>query len=157
MKAPKRRAIACILAVAGMSLLATAWPSASGNRPGGADPPPGRTLRGEIVLKPPGTPFRGADLIVTVEDVTARDASARLLARKVFKDVWHEGREGTPLRFKLENLHPEPGRRYQVRILVDLDRNRRISKGDYRSVRSVPVFTKEDRDPLVIEAERKEE
>jgi hypothetical protein len=118
--------------------------------------PPGRTIRGEVVLKPHGTPFADADLMVSVEDVTAKDVAARHLAKKTFKNVSYDGREDTRLRFKLEDLKPEPNHRYQVRILVDLDRNGRISPGDYRSVKAVAVFTEEDRDPLVIEAERKE-
>ena len=57
----------------------------------------------------------------------------------------------------MDGLRPEPKNRYRVRVLVDLDHNGRISKGDYRSTKPTPVFTGEDADPLVIKAVLKRE
>lgn len=119
--------------------------------------PSGRTIHGEVVIKPSGTAFKDSDLLIFVEDVTAKDARARYLAKKVIPRVSHDGCPNSVLRFKLDDLRPLPGHRYQVRVLVDLDHNGRISRGDYRSVRPAAVFTGKDRNPLVVEVELKRE
>ncbi len=119
--------------------------------------PSGRTIHGEVVMKPSGASFKDANLLIFVEDVSVKDARARYLAKKEIRKISHDGRPNSVLRFKIEDLKPEPGHRYQVRVLVDLDRNGRISRGDYRSVRATSVFTEKDRDPLVVEVELKRE
>jgi hypothetical protein len=156
MNAQCRRYVRFFVTIAGALGLAVALPSTKA-RTLNLLYPPGRTIRGEVVLKPHAKPFTGAHLIVSVEDVTAKDVAARYLARKTFKDISHDGRQDTRLRFTLEGLEPRPNHRYQVRILVDLDHNGRISRGDYRSIRPAVVFTGKDPDPLVIEAEFKGE
>jgi len=151
MNAQRRRYIPYFVTIAGALGLAVALPSMEARTLNPFDPP-GRTIRGEVVLKPHGKPFTGAHMMVSVEDVTVKDVAARYLAKKTFKDISHDGRQDTRLRFTLEGLEPRPNHRYQVRILVDLDRNGRISRGDYRSIRPAVVFTGKDPDPLVIEA-----
>src|SRR4051794_25530174 len=63
--------------------------------------PPPEALRVRVQPVPPGLPFRDANLILTVEDVSAQDAAARVLARKVFKGVTYDGRPETDLLYPL--------------------------------------------------------
>jgi hypothetical protein len=115
----------------------------------------GKTIRGEIQLIPPGMAFQNADLIVSVENVSVQDVKVRRLAYQKFTDISYNGGPETVLKFTLEGLFPEPNYRYQVRVLVDLDHDERISVGDYRSTRPTPVFTGKDADPLIVRAEIK--
>jgi hypothetical protein len=118
--------------------------------------PTGRTLRGEIRLIPPGHPFEDADLVVTVENIVAQDAPSRRVGQLRRNHVSYDGRPNSVLKFSMEGLRPPPGSNCRVRVLVDVDRNGRISVGDYRTTKATPVFTGNDPDPLVVEAELKQ-
>ena len=115
----------------------------------------GRTLRGEIRLTPAGHPFENANVIVTVENITAQDAPSRKVGQIRLKNVSYDGRPNSVIPFTMKDLNPPPGSNCRVRVLVDLDRNDRISDGDYRTTKATPVFTEKDTDPLVVEAELK--
>jgi hypothetical protein len=122
-----------------------------------SDPPSsGRTLHGEIKLMPAGHPFEDADLIVTVENIVAQDAPSRKVGQLKRKKVSYDGRPGSVLKFTMEGLKPPPGSKCRVRVLVDVDRDGRISVGDYRTTKATPVFTGNDSDPLVVEVELKQ-
>lgn len=122
----------------------------------GDDQTPSRTLKGEIRLIPPGHPFENADVIVTIEDIKAHDAPSRKVGQVRLKNVSHDGRPDSVIPFSMKELRPPAGSTCRVRVLVDLDRNDRISVGDYRTTTATPVFTKDDTDPLVIEVELKQ-
>jgi hypothetical protein len=138
-------------------LLLGFFPSTRGAETASEPQPPSRTLRGEVRLVPPGRPFENADLIVTVEDVAAVDAPSRLIGRYRQRRVSYDGRPGTVLRFTMKELRPGPRSDCRVRVLVDVDHNGRISIGDYRTTKATPVFAGNDPDPLVVEAELKQE
>ena len=122
----------------------------------GDDPAPARTLRGEIKLVPPGRAFENANVIVTIENIAAADAPSRKVAQIRLKDVSYDGRPGSVIPFTMKGLRPPAGGKCRVRVLVDLDRNDRISVGDYRTTKVTPVFTGKDADPLVAEVELKQ-
>jgi hypothetical protein len=143
-------------ALVALLTLSAGSPTRSASESRAQEPRP-RTIRGEIKFVPTAMAFKDADLIVSVEDVTMQDVRVRRLVERKFKNVSYDGRPGSRLRFTLDNLHPNPKDRYRLRVLVDLDRNGRISRGDYRSVKAVPVLTGNDPDPVVVEAEFKAE
>lgn len=116
--------------------------------------PPDRTLKGKIRLTPPqGRPFKDADLIVTVENIAAHDAPSRRVGQLRRKHVSYDGRRDSVLEFTMEGLRPPPGSNCRVRVLVDVDRNGRISVGDYRTTKATAVFTGKEPNPLVVEVD----
>lgn len=145
--------LACVLTL----LLAAGYlPPFCGGNPVGEIQIPGRALRGEIRLIPPGRPFANADVIVTVENIAAQDAPSRKVGQIHLKNISYDGRPGSVIPFTMKGLRPPPGGNFRVRVLVDLDRNGRISVGDYRTTKATPVFKEDDTDPLVAEVELKQ-
>ncbi len=100
-------------------------------------------LTGEVHPDPAAPPLDRARVRVLVEDTTAADAAATVVARVDLADVsWR--RTDPPVPFALDVPEPARGRRYTVRVhaLAAPDRGvdpDRVRVGDQVSVDSVPV------------------
>lgn len=99
-------------------------------------------VQGEIVFDEDTRSFDGAIAYVRLEAVTLADASATVVSQQVIHRVAHHRGDTTPVTFAL----PAPGEvneraGYSVRVHVDLDGDRRVSRGDFISMESHPVLT----------------
>lgn len=91
-------------------------------------------IRGQIVFEGDAPFLETGAVHVFLEDTTYADASAII--------VRHEVLEGGALSFAMTGLTVEPQRTYTVRVLVDMDGDGRVSRGDYITMESYPVLTR---------------
>jgi hypothetical protein len=99
-------------------------------------------VQGEIVFDEDTRSFDGAIAYVRLEAVTLADASATVVSQQVIHRVAHHRGDTTAVTFALpapEEIHERAG--YSVRVHVDLDGDRRVSRGDFISMESHPVLT----------------
>lgn len=104
----------------------------------------------EITVKlMPGTTAPGAHITLRaqVEEVSAADAPARVVARKILPGV----RLDRPQHLTLETPPPDPGARYTVRVHADLDGSGRITSHDLITTRAYPVLTDGHPNRVVVE------
>jgi hypothetical protein len=100
-------------------------------------------IEGRVVFAV-GTPaFDGATLLVRLEDTTYADAAAIVVASSTVSDVAlpavaSDIAPAMPFELVVDEPPPSP-RRLTLRVLVDLDGDRRIGRGDYTNAISVPV------------------
>ena len=93
-------------------------------------------------------PFRGASVELILEDTTFADAPAIPVARRVLSSVSYDGGGGS-IAFVLHRDPVEPGRHHSLMVLVDLDGDGKLGRGDYRNAESVPVPPGSARDLIV--------
>jgi len=100
---------------------------------------PAEAIEGRIVFGEDARPFQDASVEVVLEDTTYADAPAVAVARLVLRAVSYDGAPGGSIAFALPRPPAAPGRAHTLRILVDVDGDGRLGKGDYRNAESVPV------------------
>ena len=83
------------------------------------------------------------DVYVRLEEVTRADAPATRVAEAVLSGV-HLGRGPGSIPFELHNVATSPGGHYSVRVHVDVDRDGKISRGDYVSTQSHSLASSTD-------------
>ena len=98
-------------------------------------------LAGEIVFGAEAVAFSGATLYVTLEDVTYADDDAITIQELVITDVDHDSRAPSRLTFEMPCSVPNPWAQYSVRVHIDVDRDGKISSGDYVNTQNYPVLT----------------
>jgi hypothetical protein len=59
-----------------------------------------------------------------------------------------------PIAFAVSVPPPGPGDRYAVRVLIDLDGDGRVGRGDFVSTQSHPVLAPGAPDPVVVPVQR---
>jgi uncharacterized lipoprotein YbaY len=99
-------------------------------------------VRGEIVIDEDARPFDGGIAYVRLEAVSRADAPATVVSQQVIHRVAHRRGDTSAVTFALpapEELDERAG--YSVRVHVDLDGDRRVSRGDFISMESHPVLT----------------
>jgi uncharacterized lipoprotein YbaY len=99
-------------------------------------------VQGEIVFDEDTRSFDGATAYVRLEAITRADASATVVSQQVIHRVAHHRGDTTPVTFALpapEEVNERAG--YSVRVHVDVDGDRRVSRGDFISMESHPVLT----------------
>ena len=116
-----------------------------------------KTLVVRVELVPSQRSFENADVIISIEDLTREGGKVERLAQRKFTKISYDGKPGTVLEFKVDKLEPKPNHHYNLRVLVDLDCDGRISRGDYRSIERKYVFTGNDPPKVTIRAEMKGE
>jgi hypothetical protein len=84
-------------------------------------------------------PFEDARVEISLEDTTYADAPASPVGRCVLEHVTHRGGAGEGIGFVLSRPPPPPGRQQSLRVLVDVDGDGRLGRGDYHNAESVPV------------------
>lgn len=104
-------------------------------------PPEPALLRGRVIFDDATEPFSGATLYVFLEDTTLADAGAVIVAETVLGRMAYDPAERNDLTFALDGVVPDERAHYAVRVLVDLDGDGRVSRGDFVNVESYPVLT----------------
>jgi len=94
---------------------------------------------GEIEFPSDNDAFSDATLNVTIQDVREADAPSQVLCKEVRRNVSRVQGGGESLRFAIECEGIPENLFVTVNVLVDLDGDGRISKGDYVNTESYPV------------------
>ena len=110
-------------------------------------------IEGRIVFGGDTAPFQGVSVELVLEDTTYADSPAIPVARLVLSSVSYDGAVGGSIAFALRRDAVAPGRRQTLRILVDVDGDGRLGRGDYGNAESVPVLPGSTRD-LVVRVRR---
>jgi hypothetical protein len=100
-------------------------------------------IEGQVVFAAETAPFEGATLVVHLEDTTYADARAIAVASLIVPDVALRadasgGALAIPFELVIDSPPPSP-HRLTLRVLVDLDGDRRLGRGDYVNAMSVRV------------------
>ena len=98
-------------------------------------------VRGHVVFDESVESFTGATLYVSVEDTTYADESAVKIAEQVIKDAAYDKQARNSFPFALNGTISNERAHYSVRVLVDLNGDGRVSRGDFVNVESYPVLT----------------
>lgn len=118
------------------------------------DSSPTPLLRGRVVFDESVESFAGATLYVFLEDTTLADESALKIAEQVTKGVAYDADARNSLPFALDGTIPDRRAHYSVRVLVDLNGDGRVSRGDFVSVESYPVLTWSHPSVVTVRVER---
>ena len=93
-----------------------------------------RRIRGTIQISGVQQPCE-ADVYVRLEEVSRADAAATRVTETVLRGVQLRPGFGA-IPFELQDVSTKPGGRYAVRVHVDVDRDGKVSRGDYVSTQS---------------------
>jgi hypothetical protein len=109
-------------------------------------------IEGEILLPPDAHSFSDATLIVKLQDTREADVPARILARHIQPGISYDPMRPKPVHFSviLADSASAPG--VTVSVLLDLDGDGCITRGDYINVESYPVTA--DSAPLRVRVQR---
>lgn len=100
------------------------------------------SVRGEVLIGVDAPAFSRATVYVRLEDVSRVDAAARIVAEQVVGDVSHAPASVVSIPFAVSAAEVVDERTtYVVRVHVDVDRDRRVGRGDFVSTESHPVLT----------------
>jgi uncharacterized lipoprotein YbaY len=96
-------------------------------------------VEGEIVFREIISPFSDVTGYVFLEDVSRADAPSQEIARTVIRGIAQDRDHSCPVPFRI--VHPSLGKyeRYIISVLIDVDGDGRISRGDYITMESFPV------------------
>jgi uncharacterized lipoprotein YbaY len=98
-----------------------------------------RIIEGEIVFEQLASSFSGATARVRLEDISFADASSRIVAEIILRNVYINIDDPQPLHFSMSIPALEERLMYSLAVLVDIDGDNEISLGDYISKESYPV------------------
>jgi putative lipoprotein len=97
-------------------------------------------LQGTVAFEAGAPPFSNADLHLRLEDVSEADVPARALAQTTLRGVSWNGDPALTTAFSLSVAAVlEPGREYQLRAHLDLQRTGEVGLGDFITTQSYPV------------------
>jgi hypothetical protein len=94
-------------------------------------------VRGRILFQDDAVPFSGATARVTVEDTTYADASAGRVNVWTLEGIAYPD-DAAGVEFEIA-FDPDPRRRYSLRVLIDVDGDGVLGRGDYRNADALPV------------------
>ena len=100
----------------------------------------GPLLTGNVIVEG-GRGFSGAQMRIMVEDVSRLNAASISIAEKIIDGVSYDPTDGASLAFSLHGEVPDDRANYAVRVHIDVDRDGRVSRGDYITMESYPVLT----------------
>jgi uncharacterized lipoprotein YbaY len=83
-----------------------------------------------------------AKVYVRLLDTSAADAPARLVAEQVLQELPAEAHERKKIRFELRSGLVDERADYTVSVLVDVDGDGRLGRGDFINMQSYPVLTR---------------
>jgi uncharacterized lipoprotein YbaY len=111
-------------------------------------------VAGEIrVAKPLDLPAE-ATIYVRLLDTSTADAPAVLVAEQVLRKSAEEANRSGKVSFQLRGGPIDASRDYTVSVLIDIDGDGRVSRGDFISIQSYPVLTRGHSDSVSIQVER---
>ena len=107
-------------------------------------------VSGKIVLQS----WRGergtSTVYIRLQDTSRIDAPALTVSESIFQGVDMDELRGAGIDFRLEVDEVDPRSRYEVRVLVDLDGDGRLSAGDYTNTMAYPVLTRGQPDHVEV-------
>lgn len=98
-------------------------------------------VSGSILFDEDARAFSGATVYVHLEDVSYADASSKVVAEQVMRDVSRRARSTEQLEFKIYGRLTDERASYSVRVHVDVDGDGEVSLHDYITMQSYPVLT----------------
>jgi uncharacterized lipoprotein YbaY len=108
----------------------------------GSDEATAPLLRGEIIFDEKAKSFDGATLYLSLDDTTLEDAPAQPIIRHIIRDVSYNADSRKSLTFELRGQVPNERAKLTLNVLVDLDGDGKMSRGDYINMESYPVVTR---------------
>jgi len=105
---------------------------------------PSVAVEGKIRFEENAAAFSGAIMYVNLERVTYADAASETIASYIRQEMSFDpqNKDSDILTFKLEVSDINPQDDYAIRAHIDLDRDGKISRGDYINMQSYPVLTR---------------
>ena len=113
-------------------------------------------VKGEIVFATKPDLPASAKAYVRLLDTSLADAPSPVVAEQVIEHVARSLSKGEKVAFVLEPNSIDERDTYYVSVLVDLDGDGKISKGDYISMQSYPVLTFGHPSEVTIEVKKVE-
>jgi len=98
-------------------------------------------VSGSISFDEDAPAFSGVTVYVRLEDVSYADASSKVVAEQVMRDVSRRARSEEQLEFKIYGRITDERASYSVRVHVDVDGDGEVSLHDYVTMQSYPVLT----------------
>lgn len=98
-------------------------------------------VSGSISFDDDASAFAGATVYVRVEDVSYADASSKVLAEQVMRDVSRLGESEEDLEFRIYGRITDERASYSVSVHVDVDGDGEVSLHDYITMQSYPILT----------------
>lgn len=98
--------------------------------------------------------FQSANLYAYVEDVSQADAAAQPLGSTVLRDVAHAAGETAGPELRIQAQVPDPHAYLIVRVHIDVDGDGRYSRGDFITMESYPVLTRDHPDHVTVRVRR---
>lgn len=103
-----------------------------------------RSVRGRIAL-PPEIPLERARAVrIQVEDTSRLDAPSIVVAEQCLEDIDLESAAEVPYCVDVPDDAVEVGKRYSVRVHVDVNGTGDVTTGDYVSTAAYPVLAGDD-------------
>jgi uncharacterized lipoprotein YbaY len=112
-------------------------------------------VRGRVLFQNIRTALpREATAYIRLDDTSELDVPSKTVAQVVLRDFARFVNERKPLLFVLYGTKPPENRSYSVDVLIDLDGDGRVSKGDFITMQNYPVRSFDP--PTEIQIEVKE-
>ena len=96
-------------------------------------------MKGLIVFDRDDVVLGAVSIHVSVEDTTHADAPATVVSRTTLRCPSYDGATQVGIPFSAPSPTPVAGRRYTVRVHIDVDGDGRAGPGDYVNCESVSV------------------
>lgn len=110
-------------------------------------------LSGEVVFDDDLPSFTNASLHIYLEDTTLADSSAKVVLHQVMENVADTMQNGR-IPFAIHGTILDPQAYYTVRVLIDMNGDGKISRGDYINSISYPVLTRGYPDRVVVKVRK---
>ena len=98
-------------------------------------------LKGEIVFVENINSFANATIYVKLEDVTLMDAPSKVISEQVINNVHYDPANQNKIKFVIYGEIINPQACYSISVHVDVDRDNKLSSGDFINTESFPVLT----------------
>jgi uncharacterized lipoprotein YbaY len=98
-------------------------------------------VQGEIDFGPVPPRFTKATIYVRLEDSTLADAPSRVVLQQRIEDIAPQTIHGGKVPFAMHGEIPDRRATYTISVLVDVDGDGKVSRGDYINMVSYPVLT----------------
>lgn len=112
------------------------------------------TVTGKIFLKDDPAVIQEGHVYVQLLDTSRADAASVKVTETVYPQVKLQDLFSNGLQFQLQIDEIDPRRRYEINVLVDLDGDGKMGKGDYISMQAYPVLTKGYPDYVEVEVSK---
>jgi hypothetical protein len=99
-------------------------------------------VQGEVAFDEQAQAFTGATLFVSLRKTTLMDTHSDVIAREVVKDVAYDPGTGNTIAFIVWGNVPDLRDTYTIDVLLDLNGDGQISRGDYINAESYRVLTR---------------